>query len=403
MKYKVINTAVCDARDVREESLSGFEKITVNTAVLLTNPRARELLNRYPVVLNAASVVDIPEGKDIRVQTANGKYELGPDADGMGVCLVVNGKMTMTDGSLDSAKSFTKILVNGKVLMPASYRGKLQNMEINGKAIYYPDGAQILKNVAVIDDLFIMRAAGVSYYSPGSLFFMDTAMDTTKLLEKDMRFAARKVIIAESLLPVLITRIDEEAEIVRVPDGTRLIDGDTELKPAVIRKYGPKLCVCGDVKIADAEALSALEYLYAEGTVSVNKDLEEAFEKIGSVYDELKIIDPSAGYLTDRPFVRIGASMLKKYPGGIRVRDCAKVTLSEDLTPEMILEKILISDCAVVNCTKEQEEAVSMIASDVAAIRTSGEEEDGAEDGSFFGMLRGLRDTQMINAVEYRM
>ena len=73
MKYKVINTAVCDARDVCEESLSGFEKITVNTAVLLTNPRARELLNRYPVVLNTASVVEIPEGKDIRVQTANGK------------------------------------------------------------------------------------------------------------------------------------------------------------------------------------------------------------------------------------------------------------------------------------------------------------------------------------------
>ena len=56
MKYKVINTAVCDARDVCEESLSGFEKITVNTAVLLTNPRARELLNRYPVVFRKGKI-----------------------------------------------------------------------------------------------------------------------------------------------------------------------------------------------------------------------------------------------------------------------------------------------------------------------------------------------------------
>ena len=171
----------------------------------------------------------------------------------------------------------------------------------------------------------------------------------------------------------------------------------------MIRKYGTKLCVYGDVKITDAEVLSALEYLYTDGTVSVNKDLEEAFEAVESVYDELKIIDPTVGYLTDRPVVKIGASMLKKYPGGIRVEDCARVTLSEDLTPEVILEKIFISDCAVVNCTKEQEEAVSLIANDVASIRASGGEGDEDEGGSFFGMMRGLKDTQMINAVEYRM
>ena len=67
-----------------------------------------------------------------------------------------------------------------------------------------------------------------------------------------------------------------------------------------IKKYGTKLCVTGDVSIKDAEALSSLEYMFADGTVSVNKELEDAFEEIESVYDALKIIDPELGRITDR-------------------------------------------------------------------------------------------------------
>lgn len=259
-----------------------------------------------------------------------------------------------------------------------------------------------------IDNLFIQRAANTLYYSSGNLFFLDTKLDTEALIQKGLTFEAKKIVMAESLVDKLISLFDEEAEIVRVPDGASLIDDDLELKPKTIKKYGTKLLVTGDVSILDAEALSSLEYLFSDGIVCISKDLEEAFDEIESIYDELKVIDPDQGLLSDRPILKVGPTILKRYPHGVRVEDCAKVTLSEDLTPEDIMAKLHISDCAMVICSKEQEEAVNMIAEDVAMIKVAGSDPDdetgdgmvGGILGDFFGKLK---DAQVINAAEYKM
>ena len=390
-KNKMINAATCDARNVTEESLTGYENITINAAILIVNERSKELLNKYPVTMNAATVLEVPDGENISVQSINGKGEIGPDADGTGVFLIVNGKLSIADGSETAVKSYYRIMVNGKVLMPKSYEGRFSNIQVRGKTEYYPDGATILKADTEIDDLFVLRAANTLYYCSGNLFFLDAGIDTEKMIEKGLKFTAKKIVIAESLISKLVSLFDEEAEIVKVPDGTKLIDDDLELKPKTIKK------------------LSSLEYLFADGTVSVNKELEDAFEEIESVYDALKIIDPELGRITDRPMVKVNAAVLEKYPKGVRVEDCAKVTLSEDLSAEDIIEKLHIVDCAMVICSKEQEEAVGMIAEDVAMIQVSGQgsdDEDG-EDGGAPGMLGSilgkLKDTQIINAAEYEM
>ena len=406
-KNKMINAATCDARAVTEESLAGYENIIINAAILIVGERSKELLNQYPVTMNVANVLEIPDGQDITVKTINGKGEIGPDADGTGVFLMVNGKVVVSDGSQDAVKSYYRIMVNGKILMPKSYEGKFPNIQVNGKTEYYPDGATILKADTEIDDLFIARAANTLYYSSGNLFFLDTGIDTEKMISKALKFTAKKIVIAESLIGKLVSLFDEEAEIVKVPDGTQLIDDDLELKPKTIKKYGTKLCVSGDVSIKDAEALSSLVYLFAEGTVKVNKELEEAFDGIESVYDELIVIDPDLGYIMDRPMVKIGTAVLKKYPSGVQVKDCAKVTLSENLSTEDIMEKLHIKACALVICTKEQEEVVNMIAEDVAMIQVTGQapedEEDGMAGGMFGSLLGKVKDTQVINAAEYKM
>ena len=400
MKNKIINAALCDAREITEESLAGFDNISVNGAILLTSPRAKEIMNRYPVRLNTAMVLEIPDGQEVSVKIVNGKAAIGPGDDGTNVFLIVNGRLTVEDGSREAVQSYYRILVNGKLLMPAGYRGRFPDLTVNGKTEYYPDGAALLKGDTEVDDLFAARAAGTLYYCPGSLFFLDPAMDIEKLLEKDLRFSARKIVIAESLLGKLVPRFDEESEIVRVPDGTVRVDGGLDLKMNTIRRYGPRLYVSGDVSILDGEALSSLEYLYAEGEASVSKDLEDAFEGIQSVCKRVKIIDPEQGILSDRPSVRIGAAMLEKYPKGVRVEDCARVTISEDLSPEDILEKLRISDCAVVVCTKEQEDAVHMIAEDTAMVRIYGQDGEESADSETPG---NPKDTVLINAAEYKM
>ena len=448
---KIINAAICDARKVTEESLVGFDQIKICAAVLIVGERSKELLNKYHARLDVANVLELPDGQDINVKMINGKFEIGPDADGTGIFLMINGKLIVTEGAQEAVKSFNRIMVNGKVLMPKSLKGQFANIQINGGTEYYPDGATILKADTQIDDLFLLRAVSKLYYCPGSLFFLDTALDTEKLLEKGLQFAARKIVIAESLLEKLILQFDETADIVRVPDGTALIDDDLELKPKTIRKYGPKLYVDGNVTIEDTEVIPALEYLYVDGNVSVRKGLEDAFDEVESVYDKLKVIDPDLGILSDRPIIKVGSAALKKYPSGVRVEDCAKVKILEDLSPEDIIAKLHISDCAVVVCSKEQEEAVNMISEDVAVIRVSekpqgvargaggadggspddgspdgggadsedfngadyngadynGEEDENGIDGLVDGILGGIlgkhKGDQVINAAEYKM
>lgn len=406
-KNKVINVATCDAREVTEESLAGYENITINAATLIMGERSKELLNRYPVTMNVSNVLEIPDNQDVTVKSINGKTEIGADTDGTGIFLMVNGKLVINDGSKEAVKSYYRIIVNGKALVPKSCEGYLSNIQVNGTTEYYPDGATIIKADTEVDDLFIERAANSLYYCSGNLFFLDTGIDTEKMIEKKLKFAAKKIVIVKSLVTKLISMFDEETEIVQVPDGTRLINDDVELKTKTIRKYGTKLCVCGDVSIQDAEALASLEYLFADGTVSVDKELEDAFDEIDSVYTRLKVIDPELGYITDCPMVKIGTAVLKKYPKGVQIEDCATVRLSKELSTEDIIEKLHISDCAVVVCTKEQEEAVSVIAEDVAMIGAPRQEQEGGEDekeGGIFGsFLNELKDTQVINAAEYKM
>ncbi|MDY3052372.1 MAG: hypothetical protein SOR89_04285 [Ndongobacter sp.] len=403
MKNKMINVVTCDARKVTEESLAGFEKISINAAILIVDERSKALLNKYPVTVNAANIAELPEGAEITVKNINGKWEIGPETDGTGVLLMVNGKMTVAEGAGEALKSYYRIVVNGKLLMPKSGQGQCPNLQVNGRIEYYPDGATILKADTEIDDLFLSRAENSLYYCSGTLFFLETGIDAGKMLAKKMRFAAKRIVVAESMVDTLIPLFDEEAELVRVPDGTRHIDGDVELKMKTIRKYGAKLCISGDVAVRDAEALSSLEYLFTAGTLSVNKDLEEALDEIESCYGKLKIIDPNVGYIIDRPVAKVGAALLRKYPNGVRIEDCARVVLSEQLSTEDIVEKLHISDCALVVCTKEQEEAVHMIAEDVAMIRVSEQASEGEEEGMLGSLFGRLKDTQVINAVEYTL
>ena len=98
-KNKVINVATCDARGVTEESLAGYENITINAATLIIGERSKELLNRYPVTMNVSNVLEIPDNQDVTVKSINGKGEIGADTDGTGIFLMVNGKLVITDGS----------------------------------------------------------------------------------------------------------------------------------------------------------------------------------------------------------------------------------------------------------------------------------------------------------------
>ena len=53
----IINSAVCDAREVREETLAACD-VVINSGLVLANREARDLLNRYSVTINGGDLLD---------------------------------------------------------------------------------------------------------------------------------------------------------------------------------------------------------------------------------------------------------------------------------------------------------------------------------------------------------
>ena len=73
-KKLMINYANCDARNILEENYAHYEQITINCAMVLTNPNAKTVMNKLPLVLNCANVLEI-EG-DVDLRTVNGSSEI---------------------------------------------------------------------------------------------------------------------------------------------------------------------------------------------------------------------------------------------------------------------------------------------------------------------------------------
>ena len=94
-------------------------------------------------------------------------------------------------------------------------------------------------------------------------------MDVQALAEKGVRFESPKVVVAASLCERLLPLLDDQAEIAVVEDGTAFVADDTELDDAVLRRYGTRLYVNGDLSLnqRSRDALAKLEKLYVTGAV----------------------------------------------------------------------------------------------------------------------------------------
>lgn len=406
MKKMIVNSAVCDARTLREETLAEYEQVVVNAALLLVTTRTKELLNQGKVVLNVAEVLEVPEGGNVHVNTQNGAFELtGEVASQAGeiAFLMVNGSLTIRADALETARAYQKIKVNGTVLLPRSMTGKLSNLSVNGSISAYPDGAILLKRNAVIDRTFPLRAKeGALYWTARRLVFVDGQLDTDKLAQKQVRFSSREALVAESLAEAMVPLLTDDTDITVVPDGTVFINDDVKMNRRFLKKYGPRAYINGDVTVEeDATAvLPALEYLHVNGDVKLMQTMAEAFEAVNAEYNELVILKRFGKVIQDHVKATVDKDLLERFPDGITVTDCAYCRIAPDVPAEMILERLSVSDCGIVRCSPEQEAAVIAVCSDVGQVET---DEDGMT--GMWDMVKGSvnGDMKMVNAAEYVM
>ena len=410
-KKLLINCVVCDTRKMKEEDYAHFEKISLNTEMLVINDRSKGILNRLPVEMNKEKTIEIEGQDEIHMKTVNGSYEItGNTMVGEHTLMVVNGSLSIESGTEAILEKYMQIIVNGSTVCPKSMEGYLNKLTVNGSMTTYPDGYMLLDKNYVLDKYFPLRAkANGKYYVRDLVIIKDEAVDVSKLVSKNVQFITKTLLVPESKVEECASVFDEKTEFIVIPEGLKLVVSDKEiaLDENFVRQEGSRLFIYGNVRIrenANMEQISNfLEKLIVEGCISIREEQMEYFEKLDVEYTKLEIID-NCYEIKNVVNAEVSCHLLKSSGDGVRIKNTAKVKIDEDVTPQMILEKLKVQNCAVVVCSQEQKPAVTMVAKGVVKIEVEGEENaNGSGVGNLLGMMKSAASTKIINAVLHVM
>lgn len=394
-KKLLINCASCDARNIREDDYAHYEAININTSALFTSPEAKAVLNRLPVSIDCAKVIEL-EG-DVDLRTVNGRGEIRSEdaVPERKFYMLVNGVLNIGPDTHKQLAQCVGMTINGALKCPESVYASLSGVMINGSVACYPDGAIVLKRNAVIDGLFALRAKSALYWAERRMIMVDAELDAEALKSKGASFSAKEVIIARSKVEAMLGLIDERAELTIVPDGTAVVLDDITLDAAALHRHGKRLYVIGDVTVPEnASALDELEYLNIRGDARVpEQHREKLLDKLADISGEVKLARPKEASIVDKPIVKVTKWMLEQQPAGIEVIDCAVVKIADDIPKELLAERLRIEDCGVVKCGEELEDTIAMVCENVGRI--------GGESDSVMAGLKDMMETKFINAAEY--
>lgn len=380
-----VNCALCDVRNVTEEILNNYDEIKINAASVITSPAAQVLLGRANVKCNCTTSVNLSE--DVRFSTFNGTMVIKPSqtAPAEKTYLVLNGSLEVEAGSEKALEGYAGITVNGSVACPESMADLLGGiLTVNGSFHTYPDGCIRLKKSAELDRFFHLRAKqDALYYAAKRVIALSPDIHFEKLTEKNVRFSTKKLLVSEALAEAAVPLFDETADIVVLPDGCAFVNDDAELDDALVKRYGGKLFVAGDLTIGSKAAglLDQVSFLRVDGDLLVARSLKDRVLNMDVEYGDLYTVGGTL--LSGWSSHNISAYMLENAEDGLSAVGCANVSIDADVTPELLREKLVsIIDCASVSCaSKEQMDVVGLLARDVASITLSGQDAgDGEED-----------------------
>lgn len=145
-----------------------------------------------------------------------------------------------------------------------------------------------------------------------------------------------------------------------------------------------------------------LERLCVLGTLYLPKRQVEIIKKIAPAYQNLeitkgKVIQNTAKALVD-------AKMLAAEKDGILIRNCASVQVKEDVSPEMISEKLELKNCAKIKCTSEQKAVLQMVSENYAVISDGTEKEKDEEKGENpLSVVKKIFESKLVNAENYQL
>ncbi len=364
-----INCAKCDARSINEESYAKYDKIEINTAIMLIDDRSREVLSRLGAEIHAAKTLSAKD--DVPVVEINGPHKITAAAlPKKGTVLTVNGGVEIEKGANKAVEMYSYIDINGNLECPESIVSSLANVNVNGCVGTYPDDYIKLHSKLAIDDMFIARAAqNGKYYVGGTVSLTDRAVDASRLVEKNVKFKTKRFITHEDRLDESLPMFDFDTEIILAPSDCAIVGGSAKLNPDLLDEYGTRLFVFGnlDARGNIADVISRLEKLAVTGKITVTRKNAAAIRGLGAKYKKLEIVKEMT--FANTASVRVTNEMLRASDGAA-VQNCAVLTIDGDVSAEDIKNLLEAVNVRHIVCSKEQAAAVRSVCKNVGAVMT---------------------------------
>ena len=398
----VLNCDICDTRKMREEDYNHYKKMIINADIVIVSTASKSIINRLPVTINQDFTIEIADAVEAELKVISGSYEI---TDSMAVwehtLLIVNGDLNIHSGTKEILEKYEKIHVNGSVRCAESVSGYLTKLSSSNSVAIYPDDCMILNDTFIIDKYFPLRAKeGSKYYVKDKVIIQDKSIDLQKLAEKNIQFVTDQLIIPEEMVESCIELFDEKVEFVIIPAGMTLHYGDAVLSEDLLKKEGDSIYVYGNLTVPKDVRLDILDEMISKlivtETVVLMRNQEVSFKKLNVDYQRLEF-KWEGRTIENKPSIHVDKILLENSPNKVLVRNTATIKIAEDVMPELILNRLMIKNCARVLCNENQKSAVAAIAQNVAQIGESG----GEEQKGMMSELKELLSAKVINADSY--
>ena len=398
----VLNCDICDTRKMREEDYNHYKKMIINADIVIVSTASKSIINRLPVTINQDFTIEIADAVEAELKVISGSYEI---TDSMAVwehtLLIVNGELNIHSGTKEILEKYEKIHVNGSVRCAESVSGYLTKLSSSNSVAIYPDDCMILNDTFIIDKYFPLRAKeGSKYYVKDKVIIQDKSIDLQKLAEKNIQFVTDQLIIPEEMVESCIELFDEKVEFVIIPAGMTLHYGDAVLSEDLLKKEGDSIYVYGNLTVPKDVRLDILDEMISKlivtETVVLMRNQEVSFKKLNVDYQRLEF-KWEGRTIENKPSIHVDKILLENSPDKVLVKNTATIKIAEDVMPELILNRLMIKNCARVLCNENQKSAVAAIAQNVAQIGESG----GEEQKGMMSELKELLSAKVINADSY--
>lgn len=372
MKDLIINCEICDIRKLNPENYRQYGKISVNAELVLLNDRGKAALGELDISFNAEEFLEPDDDTDIEIASVTGRYSIsGNTRADSNTVLTVNGSVYIAPDAKGALQSFLKITVNGSILCAKSLAPFLSHVSANGSISFYPDDYTVLPGTFEIDKYFPLTAAdGGKYFIQNTAKIKDSSIDLSLLAKKQVRFRAKKLILPEEKIEEAVPLFDSGTQFTVIPKGFSCADSSVKLDESLIEQYGRKIFVNGnlDARGDISSIVSKIDEMIVNGKVTVTKKTKADFDSISAKYNKYEI--SKSVVICDKPAITLNDQLLKLSCDGVRIENCAHLTIAEEVRAQDILDLAELCNIAMVSCTEEQQAAVISIGENIAKIST---------------------------------